>query len=103
MLPGAEGEQNKAEAVDNIDATDEMNPVGGEPTDEAPIVVPGEDAEVTVHVSTQHPSEVQHMVSHALGVPANAVTVSVRREASGGKAGDAFWSLIRDLVLVVWS
>ncbi|WP_304511089.1 DEAD/DEAH box helicase [Dermacoccus sp. PAMC28757] len=46
-VPGTEGEQNHAEAVDNIDATDEMNPVGGEPTDEAPIVVPGEDAEPT--------------------------------------------------------
>lgn len=47
------------------------------------LAVPGEDAEVTVHVSTQHPSEVQHMVSHALGVPANAVTVSVRRMGGG--------------------
>ena len=47
------------------------------------LAVPGEDAEVTVHVSTQHPSEVQHMVSHALGVPAHAVTVSVRRMGGG--------------------
>ena len=29
--------------------------------------VPGEDDEVTVYSSTQHPSEVQHMVAHVLG------------------------------------
>ena len=28
---------------------------------------------------------------------ANIVTVSLRREAAGGKTGDAFWSLIREL------
>ena len=44
---------------------------------------PGEDDSVTVYSSTQHPSEVQHMVSHALNVPANAVTVKVRRMGGG--------------------
>ena len=29
------------------------------------------------------------------------VTVSVRRESSGGKTGDAFWSLIRELGVTV--
>src|SRR5690606_30728558 len=33
--------------------------------------------------STQHPSEVQHMVSHALGVSSNAVTIVVRRMGGG--------------------
>ena len=33
------------------------------------MAIPGEDHDVTVFCSTQHPSEVQHMVSHALGVP----------------------------------
>ena len=33
------------------------------------MAVPGEDQDVTIYSSTQHPSEVQHMVSHALGVP----------------------------------
>src|ERR1700741_929976 len=32
---------------------------------------------------------------------AEIVTVSVRREAAGGKAGDAFWSLIRELGVTV--
>lgn len=45
--------------------------------------IPGEDDEVTVHCSTQHPSEAQHMVAHVLGVPSNAVTVNVRRMGGG--------------------
>ena len=45
--------------------------------------VPGEDDEVTVYSSTQHPSEVQHMVAHVLGVPSNAVTIIVRRMGGG--------------------
>jgi len=45
--------------------------------------VPGEDDDVTVYSSTQHPSEVQHMVAHVLGVPSNAVTVIVRRMGGG--------------------
>jgi xanthine dehydrogenase large subunit len=51
------------------------------------VAVPGEDDEVTVFSSTQHPSEIQHMVSHVLGIPSNAVTVEVRRMggAFGGK------------------
>ena len=51
------------------------------------LAVPGEDDDVTVHSSTQHPSESQHMVSHVLGIPSHAVTVEVRRMggAFGGK------------------
>ena len=51
------------------------------------LAIPGEDRDVTVYSSTQHPTEVQHMVSHALGVPSHAVTVEVRRMggAFGGK------------------
>ena len=36
-----------------------------------------------VHSSTQHPSEVQHMVAQVLGVPTHAVTVEVRRMGGG--------------------
>ncbi|MFQ5622161.1 MAG: molybdopterin cofactor-binding domain-containing protein, partial [Paracoccaceae bacterium] len=39
------------------------------------LAIPGEDDEVTLFAGTQHPSEVQHMVAHVLGVPSNAVTV----------------------------
>lgn len=45
--------------------------------------IPGEDETVLVHSSTQHPSEVQHMVAHVLGVSSNAVTVKVRRMGGG--------------------
>jgi xanthine dehydrogenase large subunit len=47
------------------------------------LAIPGEDDEVTIHSSTQHPSEVQHMVSRVMGVPFNAVTVLVRRMGGG--------------------
>ncbi|MDB6177377.1 xanthine dehydrogenase molybdopterin binding subunit [Paracoccus sp. Z330] len=45
--------------------------------------IPGEDEDVAVHSSTQHPTEAQHMVAHVLGVPSNAVTVNVRRMGGG--------------------
>ena len=45
--------------------------------------IPGEDDDILVHCSTQHPSEAQHMVAHVLGVPSNAVTVNVRRMGGG--------------------
>ncbi|QDC02040.1 xanthine dehydrogenase molybdopterin binding subunit [Mesorhizobium sp. 8] len=47
------------------------------------LAVPGEDDDVTVHCSTQGPSETQHMIAHALGVPSHAVTVEVRRMGGG--------------------
>lgn len=55
------------------------------------LAIPGEYGDMEVHSSTQHPSEVQHAVAHVLGVPANAVTVEVRRMggAFGGKESQA--------------
>lgn len=47
------------------------------------LAIPGEDQDVTVYSSTQHPSEVQHMVAHALGVPNHAVTIEIRRMGGG--------------------
>lgn len=47
------------------------------------LAVPGEDDEVVVYSSTQGPSETQHMIAHALGVPSHAVTVEVRRMGGG--------------------
>ncbi|MEO3384706.1 xanthine dehydrogenase molybdopterin binding subunit [Mesorhizobium sp. CAU 1741] len=47
------------------------------------MAIPGEDMDVTVYSSTQHPSEVQHMVAHALGVPSHAVAVEIRRMGGG--------------------
>ncbi|MBP7000973.1 MAG: xanthine dehydrogenase molybdopterin binding subunit [Amaricoccus sp.] len=55
------------------------------------MAIPGEDDDVTVFSSTQHPSEVQHMVAHVLGVASHNVTVNVRRMggAFGGKETQA--------------
>ena len=47
------------------------------------VALPGEDDEVVIHTSTQHPTEVQHKVAHALGVPSNAIVVNVRRMGGG--------------------
>ncbi|MDK1490040.1 xanthine dehydrogenase molybdopterin binding subunit [Sinorhizobium sp. 7-81] len=47
------------------------------------LAIPGEDDEMVVWSSTQHPSEIQRMVAHVLGVPSNAVTVHVRRMGGG--------------------
>ena len=47
------------------------------------LALPGEDDEITIYCSTQGPSETQHLVAHALGVPSHAVTVEVRRMGGG--------------------
>ena len=45
--------------------------------------MPGEDGDMIVHSSTQHPTEVQHMVAEVLGVPMHAVPVEIRRMGGG--------------------
>ena len=47
------------------------------------IAQPGENRDIHVWSSTQHPTEVQHGVAHLLGIPFNAVTVEVRRMGGG--------------------
>jgi len=47
------------------------------------MAVPGEDSDMLVYSSTQHPSEVQQLTAKILGVPAHAVTVEVRRMGGG--------------------
>ncbi len=47
------------------------------------LAIPGEDDEVTVFASTQHPSEVQLMVAAVLGTHQHAVTVNIRRMGGG--------------------
>ncbi|MEM6743110.1 MAG: xanthine dehydrogenase molybdopterin binding subunit [Pseudomonadota bacterium] len=50
---------------------------------QAALSIPGEDGDVAVHCSSQHPTEIQHKVAEALGVPYHAVTVEVRRMGGG--------------------
>ncbi|WP_069300639.1 xanthine dehydrogenase molybdopterin binding subunit [Neptunicoccus sediminis] len=45
--------------------------------------IPGEDDDVTVHSSTQHHSEAQHMVARVLGLNSSDVTINVRRMGGG--------------------
>jgi xanthine dehydrogenase large subunit len=54
---------------------------------QAALAIPGEDGDMTLHCSTQHPSEIQHKAADCLGVPNHAVTVETRRMggAFGGK------------------
>ena len=47
------------------------------------MALPGEDGDMLVHSSTQHPTEVQHLVARALGLMDNAVTIEVRRMGGG--------------------
>ena len=47
------------------------------------LALPGEDDDVHVIASTQHPSETQQIVAHVLGCPAHSVTVEVRRMGGG--------------------
>ncbi|MBL0372080.1 xanthine dehydrogenase molybdopterin binding subunit [Rhizobium sp. KVB221] len=47
------------------------------------LAIPGEDDEITVWSSTQHPSEIQHMVASILQIPVHAVTVNTRRMGGG--------------------
>lgn len=58
---------------------------------QAAIAYPGDDGSVEVHSSTQHPSEVQHMVAEALGVPFKDVVCQATRlgGAFGGKESQA--------------
>ena len=47
------------------------------------IAIPQEDGAMLIHSSTQHPTEVQHVVAHAMALPVNAVTVQCRRMGGG--------------------
>ena len=64
------------------------------------LAIPGEDGDMLVHCSTQHPSECQHLIAKVLDVPDAAVTVEVRRMggAFGGKETQAAqWAAIAAL------
>ena len=50
---------------------------------QAALATPGEDGGVHVWSSTQHPSEVQHLIARVLAVPQAAVVVEVRRMGGG--------------------
>jgi len=64
------------------------------------LAMPGEDGAVLVYSSTQHPSEVQHIVARVLALPDSFVTCAVRRMGGGfgGKETQATqWAVIAAL------
>ena len=50
---------------------------------QAAMAVPKESGDLVVYSSTQHPSEVQHLIAHALGKPFHSIVVEVRRMGGG--------------------
>lgn len=50
---------------------------------QAALAFPQEGDDMVVHSSSQHPTEIQHKVADALGVPMNAVRCEVRRMGGG--------------------
>ena len=55
------------------------------------LCIPGEEKEINVYSSTQHPTETQAVIAEVLGIPKNEVVVEVRRMggAFGGKETQA--------------
>jgi xanthine dehydrogenase large subunit len=47
------------------------------------IAIPGEQGQMTIHSSTQHPSEVQMLVAEVLGIPFNHVVCICKRMGGG--------------------
>ncbi len=67
---------------------------------QASFAFPGEGDEMTVHASTQDPTETQHIVARVLGIPDAFVTVETRRMGGGfgGKESQACaWAAIAAL------
>ena len=50
---------------------------------QAALAIPHDDGDITIHCSTQHPTEAQHKVPDALKKPMNAVRGQVRRMGGG--------------------
>ena len=57
------------------------------------LAIPGEDGDLALHSSTQHPTEVQHIAAGILGCDFNRISVHVRRLGGGfgGKESNASW------------
>ncbi len=50
---------------------------------QAALVLPQDNGDMLVQSSTQHPTEIQHKVAHAIGKPMHAVRVETRRMGGG--------------------
>lgn len=63
---------------------------------QAALATPLEGGDMLVNSSTQHPTEIQHKVAHALHIPMHAVRVETRRMGGGfgGKESQGNWLAI---------
>ena len=64
---------------------------------QAALAIPGEDGDLLIHTSTQHPTEVQHIVAKVLGLPDAAIVAECRRMGGGfgGKESQATqWAVL---------
>ncbi|NNE52327.1 MAG: xanthine dehydrogenase molybdopterin binding subunit [Sulfitobacter sp.] len=50
---------------------------------QAALALPQDNGDVLIHSSTQHPTEIQHKVAHAIGQPMHSVRVETRRMGGG--------------------
>ncbi|MBS0126218.1 xanthine dehydrogenase molybdopterin binding subunit [Thetidibacter halocola] len=50
---------------------------------QAALALPQENGDMVIHASTQHPTEIQHKVAHALHLPMHGVRVETRRMGGG--------------------
>ena len=73
-----------AEAVHRLTGTIE---VGGQEhfylEGQAALALPQDGGDMVIHSSTQHPTEIQHKVAEAVGLPMHAVRVEMRRMGGG--------------------
>ena len=73
-----------ADAVHRLKGTIE---VGGQEhfylEGQAALALPQDGGEMVIHSSTQHPTEIQHKVAEAVGLPMHAVRVEMRRMGGG--------------------
>jgi xanthine dehydrogenase large subunit len=68
------------------------------------LAIPGEEGDIHVYSSTQHPTEVQHVIARVLGIPDAYVTCETRRMGGGfgGKESQATqWAAIAALAAQV--
>ena len=65
--------------------------------------MPGEDGDLSIWSSTQHPTECQHIAARVLGLDYNQVTVQARRLGGGfgGKESNASW-VAATAALLAW-
>lgn len=65
------------------------------------LVTPNENDEYHCYTSTQHPTEVQHLIAKVLGLPEHAVTTEVRRMGGGFGGKESQSSLIACIAAVL--